>query len=136
MEDNKNFDLETIMDELSNRIEDMIEDALVDQVEDAVTHAVHETIDEALSESLSHFEFVLKDGTIVRPRELMKLVSPDKSKMVLCYGGLRVDGTSLMVQTRISCWESIAYYESREETIEALAKVRKAMEDNLSVFEL
>ena len=136
MEDNKNFDLETIMDELSDRLEDMIEDALADQVEDAVTCAIQDVFEEALSESLSRFEFVLDNGTIVKPRQLMKLVSPDKAKMVLCYGGLRVDGTSLMVQTRISCWESIAYYQSREEAIEALARVRQAMEANLPVFEL
>ena len=41
-----------------------------------------------------------------------------------------------MVQTRISCWEWIATYPSREEAIEALGRVHRAMEDNLSVFEL
>lgn len=56
--------------------------------------------------------------------------------MVLCYGGLRVADSSLWVQTRISSWEAIANYQSREEAIEALVKVKNAMEANLSVFEL
>ncbi|MBQ2766836.1 MAG: hypothetical protein IJF49_02030 [Clostridia bacterium] len=136
MEENKNFDLDTIMDELSSRLEDMIEDALIDQIDDAVTCAVQDALPEALGESFSHFEFVLSNGTIVRPRQHMKLFSPDKSKLVICYGGLRVDGSTLMVQTRISSWESIAYYQSREEAIEALAKVKNAMDSNLTICEL
>ena len=87
----ENYDLDTIMDELSSRIEDMIEDVLIDQVEDAVTNAVQEVLSEALSESFSSFEFVLNDGTIVRPRQYMKLFSPYKSKLLLCFGGLRFD---------------------------------------------
>lgn len=136
MEENKNFDFDTIIDKLSPRLEEIIEDALVDQVDSAVTCAVQNAFPEALSESFSDFEFVLTDGTIVRPRQHMKLFSPDKSKLVICYGGLRVDGSALMVQTRISCWENIAYYQSREEAIEALSKVKNAMDANLSVFEL
>lgn len=61
---------------------------------------------------------------------------PYKSKLLICYGGLRVDGSSLMIQTRISSWEDIAYYQSREEAIEALLKVKNAMESGVSTFEL
>ena len=140
MEDNNTFDLDCIMDELSSRLEDMIEDALVDQVDSAVTCAVQEAMPEAISEALnevfSNFEFILKDGTIVRPKQNMKVVSPDKSKLLICYGGLRVDGSSLMVQTRISSWDNIAFYQSREDAIEALTRVKNAMESGVSVFEL
>ena len=136
MEENKNFDLDSIMDELSSRLEDMIEDALIDQIDSAVTCAVQDAMPEALGESFSDFEFVLKDGTIVRPRQYMRVFSPDKSKLLICYGGLRVDGSSLMIQTRISSWENIAYYQSREEAIEALLKVKNAMESGVSTFEL
>ncbi len=136
MEENKNFDLDSIMDELSSRLEDMIEDALIDQIDSAVTCAVQDAMPEALGESFSDFEFVLKDGIIVRPKQHMKVFSPDKSKLLICYGGLRVDGSSLMIQTRISSWESIAYYQSREEAIEALLKVKNAMESGVSTFEL
>ncbi|MBO5354061.1 MAG: hypothetical protein J6A77_12270 [Lachnospiraceae bacterium] len=136
MEENETIDLEALMDELSGRMEDMLEVMLAEQLESAVTGALQDALPEALRESFSDFEFVLTDGTMVRPRQYMKLLSPDKSKLLLCYGGLRVDGSTLMVQTRISCWESIACYESREEAIEALVKVKNAMEDGLSVFEL
>lgn len=47
--------------------------------------------------------------------------------MLPCYGGLRVDGSSLIVQTSASCWESIAYYKTREEAIKALEKVKDTM---------
>ena len=132
----ENFDFEDIIDELTNRVEDIVENAITDQVEDAVICALQDMLPEVLSECFSKFEFTLTDGTIVKPKQHMKLFSPDKSKLLLCFGGLRVDGTSLMVQTRISCWECIATYPSREEAIEALAKVHRAMEDHLSVFEL
>lgn len=136
MEENKDFDLEDIMEELSSHIEDMLEDVLADQVESAVACALQDVLPEALNESFSDFEFVLADGTIARPRQHMKLFSPDKSKLLLCYGGLRVDGSSLMVQTRISSWEEIAHYQSREEATETLVKVKNAMESNLTLFEL
>lgn len=136
MEENENFELDDIIDELTNRVEDIVEDAVTDQVENAVICALQDMLPEVLNECFSKFEFILTDGTIVKPKQHMKLFSPDKSKLLLCCGGLRVDGTSLMVQTRISCWESIATYPSREEAIEALARVHRAMEDNLSVFEL
>lgn len=136
MQESNKLDLETIMDDLSDRIEEMIEDALVDQIDNAVTSAIHVVLPEAFNESCSDFEFALTNGTIVRPKQHMKLLSPDKSKLLLCYGGLRVDGSTLMVQTRISCWESIAYYKNREEAIEALIKVKNAMDSNLFIFEL
>ena len=123
MEENKNFDLDGMMDELSSRLEDMIEEILVDQVESAVTCAVQDVFDEALHTSLSRFEFVLTDGTIVRPRQSAKILSPDKTKMLPCYGGFRVDGSTLIVQTSATCWESIAVYKTKEEATEALKKV-------------
>lgn len=132
----KDFDIDTIIDELSDRIENIIEDTLSDQVESAVTCAVQDVFIEALGEGFSECEFVLKDGTVVRPSPKMKVFSPDKSKLLVCYGGLRVDGCSLIVQTRINCWETIAWYKSREEAIEALIKVKNAMESGVTVFEL
>ena len=136
MEENKNLDLDSMMDELSSKLEDMLEDVLADQLEDAVTCAVQDVFEEALSASLSSFEFVLKDGTVVRPRPQLKLLSPDKTKMLLCYGGLRVDGSSLIVQTRATCWESIAYYKTKEEAVEALKRVKNAMMDEMVLLEL
>lgn len=128
----EDLDLDELMDELSGRVEDLLEGAIADQV----TSAVQDVLPELLQESLAAFEFVLKDGTIVRHRTQIKLLSPDKTKLLLCYGGLRVDGRTLVVQTRISSWESIAVYPSREEAAAALVKVKDAMEAGLPLLEL
>ena len=136
MENNQNFDMDELMDALSERLEEMLEDILTDQLEDAVANAVQDVFDESLHHSLSRFEFVLENGTVVRPRQLMKVVSPDKSRMLLCYGGLRVDGKSLQVQTGATIWSEIAYFDTREEAIEALQKVKDAMMANAPICEL
>lgn len=133
---NHEFDVDSIINELSDSIESALEDILTDRVEDAVVRSLHDALPEALSESLSAFEAVLPDGTLIRPRRHMKLLSPDQSKLLLCYGGLRVDGCTLMVQTRISCWETIAAYPSREEAVAALLKVKNAMDAGVSSYEL
>ena len=119
---------EELMDELYDRLEE----AIASQV----TSAVQDIIPEALAEGLADYEFVLKDGTIVRPRPMMKLLSPNKTKLLLCYGGLRVDGCTLVVQTAIGRWESIAGYQTKEEAVAALLKVKEAMEANVPLLEL
>ena len=140
MEENRDFDMDELIDALSERLseqlEEMLEDAVADQIEDAVTCAVQDVFDEALHSSLSRFEFVLDNGTVVRPSQLMKVISPDKSKMLLCYGGLRVDGCSLQVQTSAMCWSEITYYRTREEAIEALQKIKDAMMTDAPICEL
>lgn len=136
MSENETQDIQDFLDELESRVEDIVEDAVTAQVEDAVNCALQDILPEVLGECLSGFEFVLKDGTIVKQKQHMKLFSPDKSKLLLCMGGLKVDGTSLMVQTSISRWEWIATYPNREDAITALNKVHQAMENQISVFEL
>ena len=49
---------------------------------------------------------------------------------------MKVNGTSLLIQTRISCWQDIWTYETEEEAIEALQKVNAAIEQGLSLIEL
>lgn len=123
---------EEIVEELSNRVEDV----LGEQIENAITCALQDVLPEIFSECLSNFEFELPNGTTVRPIRHMKVLSPDKSKLLLCYGGLRVDGNSLTVQTGIGRWETISCYSNRSEAIEALLKVKKALDSNVSSFEL
>ena len=140
------FDYDGIVEELANRVENMLTDQIEDAtcvLQDVLTNQIEDTtcdlqdvLSEAMTECFSDFEFVLTDGTVVKPIQRMKLFSPDKSKLLLCYGGLRVDGSTLMIQTRASCWESIASYQNREEAIESLTKVKKAMDENLTVYEL
>jgi len=132
--------MEELMDELSERLEDIAEDAVMNAAEDAMNGLLEERLDdavfgalqhnlsEALNECLSGFEFVLKDGTLVHPRQQTKVLSPDGSKLLICYGGLKVDGTTLLVQTRLTCWESIAVYTDREAAIAALKQIQEGME--------
>ena len=133
---NEEFDMDELMDEMAARIEDAVESAVEDQVSGAIIDAVQESLPEVMGECFADFEFVLPNGTIVKPRQYMKLLSPDKTKLLLCYGGLKVDGTTLLVQTRVSSWEAIAVYESREEAVEALLKVKNAMDAHLETLEM
>lgn len=140
----RDLNMDEWLDEMEDRIGDAVSDAaenvlndlLEDRLDDAVYDAVLQALPEILGDSLARFEFRLKDGTIVRPREQMKVLSPDKSKLLCCYGGLRVDGKSLMIQTRLSCWEWIADYSDREAAIAALNRVRLAMEAGEKLLEL
>ena len=136
MSESKDFDFDTMMDKLSNTIEDVLENLMNESVENSVIGALQDFLPEALSESLSDFEFVFTDGTVVRPRQYMKLLSPDKSRLILLYGGLRVDGCSLNVQTGIGSWETFAVYQNREDAIAALLKVKNAMDSGALSFEL
>ncbi|MBQ6716452.1 MAG: hypothetical protein IJN21_08055 [Clostridia bacterium] len=134
MENNRQnpIDIDSLMDEIEDRIEEMIEEQVEDSVEDAMQNRLQEMIGEALSD----MEITLANGAVIRPPKRMLLLSPDKTKMLLCYGGLRVDGCTLMIHTRISCWESIYVYPTREEAIEALVKVKNAMLSGAEIFEL
>ena len=139
MSESKDFDFDAMMDQLSNTVEDALAGFMSESnesIEHSVMNALQEALPEALSESLSDFEFVLADGTVVRPRQHMKLFSPDQSKLLLCYGGLRVDGCSLTVQTGICRWETIAVYQNREDAMAALFKVKNAMDAGALSFEL
>lgn len=128
------------LDELTERLEEAAEEACQDAAENAIDDLLEERLDdmvrdtlqevlpEAVGECLAGYEFVLKDGTLVRPRQRLRVLSPDGSKLLECYGGLRVDGKSLLIQTRVSCWEIIAAYPDREAAIAALQQVLAAME--------
>ncbi|MBQ8288384.1 MAG: hypothetical protein IJX76_06390 [Clostridia bacterium] len=136
MSENEKIDVDELVDEMEDRLREMIEDAvseaLDDQMEDVVTCAVQDAIEDALS----RLEFVLSDGTQVRSKQPTYVLSPDKSKLLCCRGGLRVDGTCLMVQAGVSCWRDIACYPSREEAIQAMEKVKNAMLAHKEIIEL
>ena len=148
MIENINFDIDELAQKIASKLESSIEDAIeiavTEAIESSVEDVVSDSVDASLSEAISEavkecfegFDFKLLDGTVIIPKKYMRLLSPNKTKQLLCYGGLRVDGKSLMVQTRISCWEEIAVYNSREEAKEALLKVKNAIDAGLETFEL
>lgn len=59
-----------------------------------------------------------------------------RKKYLACYGGMKVDGRTLMIQTRISCWQDLCSFETAAEAMEALQKVSKAIEQGLPIIEL
>ena len=148
MSENINFNIdelaEKIVSNLETSIEDAVEIAVTDAIESSLESVVSESVESIISESVSeavkecfeNFDFKLPDGTLVVSKRYMKLLSPNKTKQLLCYGGLRVDGKSLMVQTGIGRWEEIAVYDSKEEAKEALLKVKNAIDSGFETFDL
>ena len=128
--------LEDKMDDLADEIADQMEDRIRDIVDEAVSDSITEYFSEGIEQFFSNHQLVLKDGTTLRMRQKTRVMSPDKKKVLICYGGMRVDGKALLIQTRISCWERIYFYETEKEAIEALQKVNAAIEQGLSLIEL
>ena len=139
------------MDKDYQEIEDMIQNAVEDafgDLEATIEDSVEAAVQNAFQNMLSELELVTPDGTHIIPRKKMRLTSPDKTKVLLCYGGLRVEDTSkfsgthypagwgLAIQTRVDSWEPIFIYDSKEKAVSALEKVNKAMNDGLDSFDL
>ena len=149
MDCNKELDeiIEIKFDEMTIAFQETIEEQF-DELTESIGDYVNSSVENALQESLSQFEFVLSDGTHVIPRKQMSLTSPDKTKVLLCYGGLRVEDTSrfsgkyypvgwgLSIQTRIDSWEIIYVYETKEEAIKALEKVKNALNNGIDSLDL
>ena len=152
MSENEKIDVGELLDEMEDRLREMIEDAVTNAVEDAVEDtinlevadaveysvkdAVASAVQDCIEDVISRLEFVLPDGTQVKRGQQTYVLSPDKSKMLCCRGGLRVDGTCLMIQDGVTCWRDIAVYPSREEAIQALDKVKNAMLAHMEIIEL
>lgn len=135
MEENKVFDASELAEAMVEQLSVELADALECAVNDNLENIIHNALPEALQECFGNFEFTLKDGTVVRPRQHMMLLSPDKTQYISCYGGLRIHNATLMVQTQICSWDAIQFG-SKEEAVEALLKVKNAMDANLPAFEL
>ena len=63
-------------------------------------------------------------------------MSPDKKKVLICYGGAKVVGSALHIQTRVSSWEDLYTYATENEAIAALQKLNAGMEQGVSLVEL
>lgn len=128
-----------MMDDLQSMLEDALEDMreeLEDRLQELISDSISEFFAEGMEEVLHNHQFVLKDGTVIQPRQKTKVLSPDKTRLYPCYGGLRIDGTTLQVQTRISSWNNLCAYKTKEEAVDALMKVKDAMEKGLPIIEL
>lgn len=140
-------------------IREMIE-AAMENSSDTIAELLDERIDEAINDSISEFfsegmedfwathPLVLNDGRIVSAKQRTKVMSPDKKKVLSCYGELRVEDTSkwdgryfprgwaLSVQTRISSWDVLYVYETEKEAMDALVLVNDAINKGMSLIEL
>ncbi len=132
-----------IRDEMQNMIEDALENmvcSLRDEISECVEEAVNDSISEIMTEALETFfashAFALSDGTVIQPKERLKFLSPDKRKLLPCYGGLKVDGKTLVIQTRISSWEALCYFSTSEEAAAALLRIKDAMQSGIKYLEL
>ena len=117
MEDNT-FDISEIAEEISCEVEDAVEGAVYDALQNALPEALRACFAEMLN-----------------PKPRTMVLSNDKTKYISCYGGLRVDGTTLMIQTGYACWDRFQY-PTREEAKENLLKIKKAMDEGLESIEL
>lgn len=128
-----------MMDDLQAMLESALEDMreeMEDKLQEMISDSISEFFAEGMEEVLHSHQFALKDGTVLQPRQRTKVLSPDKTRLYPCYGGLRIDGTTLQVQTRISCWNNLCAYKTKEEAVEALLKIKDAMENGVSLIEL
>jgi hypothetical protein len=140
MEEAKLEELKSILEEtVSDAMEDKIEelsDIIQEKIEECTSDVLSEFIEESIDEFLQTHQFQLPDGTIVKSRNRTKVMSPNGKMVLNCYGGLRVDGKTLMVQERLSSWRGLCYFETETEAVEALKKVNDAIEQGVSLIKL
>ena len=113
MEDNT-FDISEIADEISC------------EVADAVECAVHDALPDALRMCI---------GELLQPKPRIMVLSNDKTCYIGCYGGLKVKGKDLWIQTGSCSWDTF-HYATKEEAKENLLKIKKAMDGCLPSVEL
>ena len=89
-----------------------------------------------MEEFFSSHTIALPDGAVIHPKERLKVLSPDKRKLLPCYSGLKVDGKTLVIQSGISRWEALCYYSTAQEAAAALLRIRDAMQKGEEYLEL
>ena len=131
--------MEELRELMDSRMEE-IADALREQIEESVGNALAGDwtgmIAGALDAYFASCGFTLPDGTAVRAREHLRVLSPDRKKLLVCCGGLKVDGCTLLVQNRAGGWDALCYWRSPEEAAAALLRIRDAMRAGETDLEL
>ena len=136
---------EELVEHMREELVERMREELVGELADELSADLNGVVEQAVHEVLSEMEFRLTDGTVVSPRVRMKLLSPDKTKLLLCYGGLKVDrcrwngapeGWALYVQTRSCSWDVIAVYPEQADATAALQRVLDGMKQKRELLEL
>ena len=143
VEDSVRETLESVMEDSRAEIADMLEE----RIEETISNSISELLGEGIENYLSANQLTLNDGTVIAARQKTKVLSPDKKKLLTCYGGLVVEDTSkwngavpkgwgLRVQTRLSAWELLYVYETEKEATDALVHINEAIKAGMSLIEL
>jgi len=148
---------EQLMDYIQNRFDIALEAALNELVgrmnEELGTDfysyfqgLIREEMPDALNNAIQIFFvehcFKFPDGTTVESSKRMKILSPDKKKLVTYYGGLNIKELdngkwALIAQTGYDRWEIVAEYQTDDDAVDALLAVNNAMDSgNCKTFEL
>ncbi len=134
------FDPEEFMDLLEERIRAIIEECIEDSLEDCFADMARSVMEEVANDALNELPEIISESRAMNDpgqhRQKLRLVAPDHSRVLLCYGGLRVDGTTLVVQTRVSSWEPIAVYPDRKQATDALMRVHRAISAGAETLQL
>lgn len=138
----------TVEDSVMESVEDALGDVegiVVDAVEASISSELVGAVSFALNDYFSGCNFTLPDGTVLAQRPKLKVQNPERTKLLVCYGGLRVDKYKLKgqpdryrvwVQTAPSSWDSIAVYDSKDEAKAAMSRIIEAMKRGEEYFDL
>lgn len=110
-------------------------DAVTDEIEGFLSE-LQSTVQEAVEEALSDFDG--GKGSKGEDKRVLRVLSPDKTKLLCCVGGLRIadpkdvhncppDRFTLMVQTGVDSWDALCYFPNMEQAQEALGRIGEAM---------
>lgn len=79
----------------------------------------------------------LHEGVMINAsKATITVLSPDKKTLLSCFGGLRVDGCTLQVQTENDGWSLLYAYNNPEEALSDLQKIKDAMQKGEIYLEL
>ena len=119
---------------------------MIDDVQCELDEIQCRDISSIIEDTLSGFRVELANGVVLTPVPRLRLLSPDRTKQLLCYGGLKIedttnrnklpDGWALSMQTSGDTWEFIHIYPEKESATEALVKVKNAMNKGCDNLEL
>ena len=139
MKDLINEAVESAFDEHSYDLADNVADELDDKIDNAIDNSLRENIAEGIEDFFRSGKFVIKTEsgeTVIQAGKRTRVVSPDKTKTLVCYGGVRIDGYVLQIQTRIHSWETLCVYHHLADAKEAVKKINEGNENGVPLIEL
>ena len=124
-------------------LQKMINDIIRESISD-IEDTIEDRIEEAIQDSIND---LFPEGGPDPSKPVTKVLSPDKKKLLSCYGGLKVEDTSrwngkvkvgfsLSVQVKPNTWEILYIYDTEKEAADALVAVNRAIQEGMTLIEL